>query len=90
MTAFPFRQGTTNTWGAGLTQRGGGPVGLSRVDTRRSGGAATKRPSRTHVAANAAAQQTRFDHFRQDFNHERPHEALGRAPDCRATSSMQR
>jgi len=28
-------------------------------------------------AANAAAQQHRFDAFRTEFNHERPHEALG-------------
>jgi transposase InsO family protein len=28
-------------------------------------------------AANAAAQQRRFDAFRTEFNHERPHEALG-------------
>jgi putative transposase len=31
-------------------------------------------------AANLAAQQLRFDHFRAEFNHERPHEALGQAP----------
>jgi len=28
-------------------------------------------------AATLAAQQRRFDHFRAEFNHERPHEALG-------------
>jgi len=28
-------------------------------------------------AATLAAQQQRFDHFRHQFNHERPHEALG-------------
>jgi putative transposase len=28
-------------------------------------------------AANLAAQQVRFDHFLAEFNHERPHEALG-------------
>ena len=28
-------------------------------------------------AATLAAQQQRFDHFRHEFNHERPHEALG-------------
>jgi len=28
-------------------------------------------------AATLAAQQQRFDHFRAEFNHERPHEALG-------------
>lgn len=28
-------------------------------------------------AAHARAQQRRFDHFRAEFNHERPHEALG-------------
>jgi transposase InsO family protein len=31
-------------------------------------------------AANKAAQQARFDAFRQEFNHERPHEALGQRP----------
>jgi hypothetical protein len=30
-------------------------------------------------AASLAAQQRRFDHFRTQFNHERPHEALGQA-----------
>lgn len=30
-------------------------------------------------AATLAAQQRRFDHFRAEFNHERPHEALGQA-----------
>jgi putative transposase len=30
-------------------------------------------------AATLAAQQRRFDHFRHEFNHERPHEALGQA-----------
>jgi putative transposase len=30
-------------------------------------------------AATLAAQQRRFDHFRAQFNHERPHEALGQA-----------
>ena len=30
-------------------------------------------------AASLAAQQLRFDHFRTEFNHERPHEALGQA-----------
>lgn len=28
-------------------------------------------------AANLSAQQRRFNHFRHEFNHERPHEALG-------------
>jgi transposase InsO family protein len=28
-------------------------------------------------AADGAAQQARFDHFREDFNQQRPHEALG-------------
>ena len=31
-------------------------------------------------AANRAAQQRRFDRFRQEFNAERPHEALGQTP----------
>ena len=31
----------------------------------------------------AAAQQARFDAFRQEFNHERPHEALGQCPPAR-------
>ncbi len=30
-------------------------------------------------AATLAAQQRRFDQFRAEFNHERPHEALGQA-----------
>jgi putative transposase len=30
-------------------------------------------------AANLTAQQRRFDHFRAEFNHERPHEALGQS-----------
>jgi hypothetical protein len=30
-------------------------------------------------AATLAAQQRRFDHFRTEFNHQRPHEALGQA-----------
>jgi transposase InsO family protein len=31
-------------------------------------------------AANLGEQQRRFDRFRQEFNHERPHEALGQTP----------
>ena len=31
-------------------------------------------------AANLQAQQRRFDRFRAEFNHERPHEALGQTP----------
>lgn len=39
-------------------------------------------------AANLAEQQLRFDRFRQEFNHERPHEALGQtAPAQHYTSS---
>ena len=38
--------------------------------------AATARPP----AANARAQQRRFDAFRQEYNEERPHEALGGEP----------
>jgi len=34
----------------------------------------------TPPAANVAEQQVRFDQFRQDFNEERPHEALGQVP----------
>lgn len=34
-------------------------------------------------AADLAAQQRRFDHFRHQFNHERPHEALGQTPPAR-------
>jgi transposase InsO family protein len=33
--------------------------------------------------ADAAAQQTRFDAFRDEYNNERPHEALGQIPPCR-------
>jgi putative transposase len=32
------------------------------------------------AAANTAAQQRRCDQFRAEFNHERPHEALGQTP----------
>jgi putative transposase len=38
--------------------------------------AETSRPP----AANARAQQRRFDRFRPDYNHERPHEALNQEP----------
>jgi hypothetical protein len=38
--------------------------------------AATSRPS----AASPGEQQARFDAFREDFNHHRPHEALGQRP----------
>ena len=31
-------------------------------------------------AASASQQQARFDRFRQDYNHDRPHEALGQRP----------
>jgi putative transposase len=31
------------------------------------------------AAASMPAQQRRFDHFRQEFNHDRPHEALDQA-----------
>jgi putative transposase len=42
-------------------------------------------------AATLAAQQRRFDHFRAEFNHERPHEALGQAvPAAVYTSSPRR
>jgi putative transposase len=34
-------------------------------------------------AANLAQQQQRFDRFRHEFNHERPHEALGQTPPAR-------
>jgi transposase InsO family protein len=40
-------------------------------------------------AASLAAQQRRFDHFRAQFNHERPHEALGQVvPAAVYTSSL--
>lgn len=39
---------------------------------------ATARPP----AANLRQQQRRFDHFRGEFNHVRPHEALGDRPPC--------
>ena len=32
------------------------------------------------AAASMSAQQRRFDHFRQEFNHDRPHEALDQHP----------
>jgi len=38
--------------------------------------AETSRPP----AQNARQQQARFDRFRRDYNHERPHEALGQEP----------
>ena len=31
-------------------------------------------------AASASRQQARFDRFRQDYNHNRPHETLGQRP----------
>jgi hypothetical protein len=31
-------------------------------------------------AANRRAQQRRFDEFRREYNHDRPHEALGMRP----------
>jgi len=34
-------------------------------------------------AATAAAQQRRFDEFRAEFNHQRPHEALGQTAPAR-------
>ena len=34
-------------------------------------------------AASLAQQQRCFDHFRREFNHERPHEALGQTPPAR-------
>jgi transposase InsO family protein len=41
----------------------------------------TLKPETAHPpAANLKAQQRRFDHFRAEFNHERPHEALGQTP----------
>lgn len=42
-------------------------------------------------AANLAQQQQRFDHFRSEFNHERPHEALSQtAPDQHYCASPRR
>lgn len=63
-------------------------IGLERIDPgcpqqngrhermHRTLKAETSRPP----AANAAEQQARFDRFREDFNRERPHEALGQTP----------
>jgi transposase InsO family protein len=39
-----------------------------------------KEETTTPPAANGRAQQRRFDSFRQHFNEERPHEALGQTP----------
>ena len=39
-----------------------------------------KKDTAAPAAANARAQQARFDAFRQRYNHERPHEALGQVP----------
>ena len=42
-------------------------------------------------AANLAQQQQRFDRFRHEFNHERPHEALGQTtPDQHYCASLRR
>ena len=38
------------------------------------------RPEVVWPAASARQQQARFDRFRHDFNHNRPHEALGQRP----------
>jgi hypothetical protein len=43
------------------------------------------------VAGNRRAQQRRFDRFREVYNHERPHEALGQAPpDSRCHAAFRR
>lgn len=42
-----------------------------------------KREACRPAEADAMAQQSRFDAFRQEFNDERPHEALGQVPPCR-------
>src|SRR5262249_35167034 len=39
-----------------------------------------KRETALPSKANLAAQQKRFDEFRNEFNNERPHEALGQEP----------
>jgi putative transposase len=39
-----------------------------------------KAETATPPAASLAEQQRRFDRFRHEFNHERPHEALGQTP----------
>ena len=39
-----------------------------------------KRETSRPPAASAGEQQARFDRFRDDFNHKRPHEALGQVP----------
>jgi putative transposase len=50
-----------------------------------------KAETATPPAANLAQQQRRFDRFRQEFNHQRPHEALGQtAPEQHYTSSPRR
>jgi transposase InsO family protein len=48
--------------------------------------AQTSRPA----AASAAEQQARFDAFRQHYNHERPHEALGQLPPAELYSAAPR
>jgi transposase InsO family protein len=40
--------------------------------------------------ATPALQQCRFDAFRQEYNHERPHEALGQIPPCRLYTNSTR
>lgn len=47
---------------------------------------ATTRP----VAANLRAQQRVFDRFRQEYNHDRPHEALGQKPPATAYAPSRR
>jgi len=47
---------------------------------------ATTRP----VASNLPAQQVAFDAFRQEYNHDRPHEALGQQPPASAYSPSPR
>jgi transposase InsO family protein len=49
-----------------------------------------KQDACTPSSADAEQQQARFDAFRQEFNHERPHEALGQKPPARLYASSPR
>jgi putative transposase len=50
-----------------------------------------KQETASPPAGNRRVQQERFDRFRQEYNHERPHEALGQKPpaSCYAVSSRE-
>ena len=45
-----------------------------------------KREACQPAEADGVAQQARFDAFREEYNDERPHEALGQVPPCASTS----